>query len=344
MARKRAVTLGKSTRILRPDERQRLNEGLPSGLNPFERFFAGLLRSEASEFLYEGTGTWNSICKRLKLPCPTEPIKAYYGDQKLHFAYRASLVIEEARFSIANGIMAMHKRSQNTNPNNNNNNNKLKNNNANGRRESRSDVMSVSLVNVEPREKTGHTVLTFAIKRKGPISPEELSNLRHGQVFACVSQKLAPTVTNAHLGCILPGNREEIIETKSFQVMVFKSIKKTSGGTLWDLTPITSLLTEQRKFEACTSDITRSVPFLYPLLGGKGPTHIRFEEDSNGDTVSVNVKGEESSAEEDGDLVSPVSEEDMKLVFNAPRLNKIQERAASTFLNAEPNTITLIQG
>jgi hypothetical protein len=119
--------------------------------------------------------------------------------------------------------------------------------------------------------------------------------------------------------------------------MVFKTIKKSSE-TKWELTPITSLLTEQRKFDACTSHITASVPFLSPLLGGSGPC----KEDEKRDSLPVDVMKEESDDEDD--LFTPVSAEDMKDTFNVPSLNKMQQRAAFTFLNSEPNTITLIQG
>jgi hypothetical protein len=233
MARRTAIPAvrRKATRIMRPDEKERLTQTLPAGLSSFERFFAGLLRSETSEFLEKDMDTWTTICQRLKLPVPDGPIKSYYGDKNQHFACRAALVIEEARCSIANGVVAMHKRSKPSTINTKNN--KPQKNNFQ-RRESSSGVMVVSLVGIEPREKTGHTVLTFAIKRNGPFTPDELSNLRHGQIFACVCQNLAPTVANAHLGCVLPGNRKEIIDSKSFQVMIFKTIKKSSE-TKWEL-------------------------------------------------------------------------------------------------------------
>ena len=94
----------------------------------------------------------------------------------------------------------------------------------------------------------------------------------------------------------------------------------------------------QRKFEACTNKNTAVVPFLLPLLGGKKPTHIKFSESAKGEIVPHEVNNEEYLE------VSLFSDEEMETFFHAPRLNPIQEKAALTFLNSQPNTITLIQG
>lgn len=339
VARQNAVRKGRGNRIMRPGEKQRSEQIVPRGLSPFERFFAGLLKGEASDFMQTDTlDTWNAICKRLRLPFPQGPLKHYYDDQKQHFLYRASLVIEEARYSISQGLREMHRKSLEEPKQTKNQNSQRQQQRYQGRRAPPSNTMVLSLTGVETREKTGHCTLTFVKETGGPFTPNEVQSLRQGTIFACVSENLAATVPNSVLGCILASNREAMINSKSFSVMVFKPVSK-SQESIWRLTPVTSLLTEQRKFEACVSSNTANIPFLLPLLGGKKPTHIKFSEQENGDLVSVKVEHKGNCEDK------LVSKRDMdKAGFTIPTLNKTQEKAAATFLNSQPNTITLIQG
>ncbi|CAJ1940448.1 unnamed protein product [Cylindrotheca closterium] len=331
-----AVRKGRGNRILKPGEVEKAQQLVSGGLSPFERFFAGLLKGEATDFLNKGgTATWNSICKRLRLPFPEEPLKHYYCDQRQHFLHRASLVMEEARYALAEGLTKVQrlssdeerfKRSQN-------NRNRRHQRHGNG---SQSNTMLLSLTGVEVREKHGYCTLTFA-KDRGTFSPKEIQNLRQGQIFACVSQNLAPTIANSVLGCILASNRDAMIDSNSFSVVVFKAVSKSQEST-WRVTPVASLLTEQRKFEACVNNNTHNIPFLLPLLGGKKPTHIKFTEEETGDILAVKVEDEENQQP----LYSRT--ELNQAGFHLPTLNPTQEKAALTFLNSQPNTITLIQG
>jgi hypothetical protein len=327
---------GKGNRILRPGEKQRSEQLVPCGLSPFEHFFAGLLKGEASEFLKNDTlDTWNSICKRLRLPFPQGPLKHYYNDQKQHFFYRASLIIEECRYAISQGLKGMQRRSLEEAKRTKDQNQKQQSRHQR-RNAPPSNTMILSLTGVESLKKTGHCTLTFVKERGGPFTPDEVLNLRQGTIFACVSENLAPTVANSVLGSILASNREAMINSKSFSVMVYKPVSK-SQESIWRLTPVASLLTEQRKFEACVNHNTANIPFLLPLLGGKKPTHIDFSEQDNGDLVSVKV-------EHEGNPTLFSQEEMEKSAFHLPTLNRTQKKAAATFLNSEPQTITLIQG
>jgi Cdc6-like AAA superfamily ATPase len=338
VARSNAVRKGRGNRILRPGEKQRSEQLVPRGLSPFEHFFAGLLKGEASEFLQNDTlGTWNSICKRLRLPFPQGPLKHYYNDQKQHFFYRASLIIEECRYAISQGLRGMQRRSLEEAKHTKNQNQRQQSRHQR-RNAPPSNTMILSLTGVESREKTGHCTLTFVKERGGPFTLDEVQNLRQGTIFACVSENLAPTVANSVLGSILASNREAMINSKSFSVMVYKPVSK-SQESIWRLTPVASLLPEQRKFEACVNNNTANIPFLLPLLGGKKPTHIKFSEQDNGNLVSVKVEHEENPNN------SLFSQEEMEgSAFHLPTLNRTQEKAAATFLNSEPKTITLIQG
>jgi len=136
-------------------------------------------------------------------------------------------------------------------------------------------------------------------------------------------------------------NEEEIAE----QNKMTKKIKKKAEGN-WKLTPIISLLSEQRKFEACIIQMTTPVPFLLPLLGRKKPTHIRSNEDNIGNMHAFQDKGEQS--DEDGTDSSSDCEVleiiDLEATFQIPRLNEMQEKAANAFLKSKSDTISLVQG
>jgi hypothetical protein len=328
-----STTKRKGNRILRPGEKADQKKGLPLGLSPFERFFAGLLRSETSDFLGKPREAWTKICQRMNLPTPSKPLEACYDNQKLHFAYRAALVLEEARYSISEGVMSMQKRMalDAKRPNTQKNQKNFR------RRDKNSNTMLLTLADADFKEKTGHSSLCFE-KGKTPFTLDEVANLRQGTVFGCLNLSLASNVANMFLGCILPASRDEMINSHSFSVIIFRQIK-AAPGTKWELTPITSLLSEQRKFEACTSTAMASVPFLFPLLGTKISTHTRFMEDEGGNSVAVEAIKPDPFEDED-----PSCEYEMSGTFRLKPLNRSQEKAASAFLKSEQNTITLVQG
>lgn len=326
---------GRGNRILRPGEVEESQQQVSSSLSGMERFFASLLKGEAVDFLNtDATATWFQICKRLNLPFPATSLKHCYDDQRQHFLYRAALVMEEARYAVAEGLKRFqHMAFQQENLKSNQKKRTLRRVREAG---PASHTMLLSLAGVEVREKHGFCTLTFS-KDRGKFTPDEIQNLRQGTVFACVSQNLAPTVANSVLGCILASNRDSMIESNSLSVVVFKSVNKSQESTWW-VTPVASLLTEQRKFEACANGNTHKIPFLRPLLGGQKPTHIKFTHDDSGELVAVKVENEEK------ELSMPSNMLLRKSRFNLPTLNATQEKAAMTFLNSQPNTITLIQG
>ena len=126
-----------------------------------------------------------------------------------------------------------------------------------------------------------------------------------------------------------------MIKSNSFAVMIFRKIKKTNDG-IWKLTPIISLLSEQRKFEACLTQIDTPVPFLLPLLGMKRSDyqqslHGQREESDGGD-------------EDDNSDCEVLEFVDLESTFQIPRLNKVQEKAATAFLKSKSDTMSLVQG
>jgi AAA domain len=313
-------------RIMRPDEKQRLDQRIPARLNPFERFYAGMLRSTAEDFL-SSKDTWRTICQRLGLPVPESPLPAVYPDGKQHFFYRAALVIEEARYSVAEGLAMLDREYK-----------KKSKNNQRLDRQYGNHSLSVKLHGLEQNDKTGHSVLIFVAEKA--FRPDHLDALRTGTVFACcpVSAGRDPTLSLSILASILPSNRDDMISEKKIGVMIFSgNIPRTAD---WVLTPLTNLISQQRMYEACTSKDTTKVPFLHPLLGGKASTHTRFDEGPDGSTAEA--ARQDDPGQEEGDEIVPW--EKVRKVFSIPQLNATQERAARSYLRAEANTITLVQG
>mmetsp|Transcript_475 Transcript_475/g.1221 ORF Transcript_475/g.1221 Transcript_475/m.1221 type:complete len:1117 (+) Transcript_475:151-3501(+) len=339
----------KARRILRPDEKQKSKETIPVGLPPFQRFYTALLRSEANEFLGQSKDVWKIVCDRLALPTVSSPLSPSYRNMKDHFSSRAALVIEEARQSLTDSIRLVKNDIEN---NRKRGSNKHGSNNAMPRhfydrppnRNQYFSSMDMSITRVEHKGNSGHSILTFA-KTSGRFTKDELFSLRHGTIFVCLDGKASYTIDNIHLGVILPQNREEMVNSNSFVIMIFRKIKKTIKGK-WKLTPIISLLSEQRKFEACLNQMATPVPFLLPLLGRKKPTHIRSVGDHCDDEKTFN-SGERPCNEDtpDSDSDCEVLEVvDLEATFQIPRLNTMQEEAANAFLKSKSDTISLVQG
>jgi hypothetical protein len=338
----------KARRILRPDEKQKSKETIPVSLPASERFYAGLLRSEANDFLGESKGLWKTICYRLALPVPTVPLLSSYSNMQDHFSNRAALVIEEARQALADGIRLLK---QDFKSDENGRNSNYRGSAAfppkyartrHSNKDQSSISMETSITRVEHKG-SGHSILTFS-KKFAPFTKDEMLILRQGTIFSCLDRKTTHSIENIFLGVVLPQNREEMIKSNSFVVLLFRKIKKTNKGN-WKLTPILSLLSEQRKFEACMNQMTTPVPFLLPLLGRKR-SHIRTVHDTIDDQHAVDVEAEnldEFSADSSSDC-EVLEIVDLESTFHIPRLNAMQEKAATAFLKSKSDTISLIQG
>jgi hypothetical protein len=346
----------KATRILRPGETDQSQEALPPRLGSYERFFASLLRSQATDFL-DNKKLLQIICKRLQLTLLTTKLLSRYPDVQQHFSSRATLVMEEARHGISQGLLQMEKEIKNRNRPRNDNN-------------SVDNRMRVTLQDVTFKETTGHSILTVS-KQATSLTNDELSWLRPGTVVACVKKELADAIANIMLGCILPLNREDMISSKSFTVMVFQKVGK--GTVKWELTPIASLLSEHRKFQACMENMQIPVPFFRALLGQlpkiddddevqvietkPGPHSTPGENDvysisssgASGRSMDDSISSSDDSSSTSSENGATRSDDNtvksqLQTTFRLPPLNEMQERAASSFINADPNTITIIQG
>lgn len=364
-----------ATRIWRPGEQQQSrkkeqdSEELPKNMNIYDRFFGALLRSSASEFhkaaSSNGGGAeaasdvvWHALCRRLGLAhmIPQQPIASTYHDAKVHFGVRAALVLEEARESISAALVQRWKQ-QKSRANGGSNS---------GRHRSIATVLHF----IEGKSRhTGLAVVRF--RKMSPLSREELFHVRPGSMFECVPRD-NPNLANVVLGVVSSSNRDEAENKHIVSLLVLSGDTVCEGRDEWLVTPLCSLISELRQFEACTRAWSETnLPFLRSILGGsavaKG-THVRFESESDEEKENeVRIKKElkdddhHDEEEEDADKVKKEDDDDeedddddiqvvappghiAENAFSLPTLNKTQERAASTFLNSAPSTVTIIQG
>jgi len=237
------------------------------------------------------------ICKRLGLTVPLTKIPSVCSNYRTHMEFRAALVMEEARFAICQGLRSKKK-------------------------------LLVDLTHVEERERRP---IVWHFSRRQKFAPFELQFLKHGTVVLLHRGDLRTW------GVVQPSSRDSLLNQQMFSVMTFDSMigtPKPSEG--WQLIPVAWLLTEQRKFEACTTLLKSRLPFANALVGGKTSTHIRF------DTVDDSTPEPTTSTTPYGR--GPESWKSVHKDFSLKTLNQTQDKAASTFLTSEQNTITLVQG
>jgi hypothetical protein len=307
----------KPTRIQVPQDEQK-GQVLPLAMNPFDRFFSAILRCSPQELLETTVGaqncTWETICNRVGLQVPTAPVQSCYTDPALHFAVRAALVLEEARNSLHTELLNSWQRK-----NGFSNNKKIIN-------------VRAHYIEIMPN---GHAKISF-FKSQTYIK-EELYDIRPGQVYLCQPRDLKRSIDNVVLGVVTTANAATVEKTHIFQVTIFRPIPNGAEGAEWSVTPIAGLITELRSFEAVSYSGRGSLSFLHPLLGGKSPTHTRFDSDEDRDKTKAK--------KEPQTIISYFTQQPKHpAMFNLPRLNDIQEAAALSFLKAAPGTISLVQG
>ena len=178
------------TRILNPIEREAQQETLKH-LSPYERFYASLLRSEATDYVSAKNTRvlLQTVCQRCMLTCPTTKVPESHTTQRGFFAARASLVLEESRFNVAEGIRNVHNRlqrmlnsdSRDANKHNSRHHHHHHHNNKNGNKRKRaspfdasdssngnanvtdgSEISGLIVTSSVFKEKTGHSLISFS--------------------------------------------------------------------------------------------------------------------------------------------------------------------------------------
>ena len=294
-------------------------------MNPFERFAAALLRTAPSEFIASDSDddkslqVWTQVCRRVGLsPRPNQPIQSVYERASEHFSVRASLVLEEARCSLARALAARWKggKERKVSPRNNNGQNK----------EVR---MHLAVHYTERASSHGHLKVTLI--KNSIFTKDELFHIRPGTVFQCIPRDSQRTVDDMILGMILAGRPMVKGEDKrDLTVVLFRDVPSSIECMEFTLTPLTTWIQEFRCFEAMMSSPKR-VPFLQDLMGRPRKTHTRFDDDGNPErnkTIS--------------DYFPPKASDND--IFTLPQLNPTQEKAANDFLNAPHKTISLVKG
>jgi hypothetical protein len=326
----------RGTSIMRPDEKDRLDsQVLPKKMNPFDRFFAALLRSSPQEFLEAQTvdskadALWEVICKRVGLEALTAPIPAYVPDAQRHFDLRAALVLEEARHAISQPLAQKWKQ-----------------------RKDPAGTMTLTAHYHEQQQyqsqsqssSLGHAKIVF--HKQHPFTKDELFNIRPGTVFECLPRDGQRSIHNVILGVVGSSQREKVEKSRSFTLFIFRDIPSKIEDTDWILAPINTLITELRQYEAMTCQLS-SVGFLQNLLGNKGPpsrnNHMRFDDDDETPPAAATNGVMEDYFPPPVQIQVPADNAPAPM-FHIPRLNPSQSKAASAFLKSKPNSLTIIQG
>jgi AAA domain len=356
---------GKATRILRPGEQ--LSEPsnmakrhvLSKYMSTFERFFAALFRSAVEEYRASAsqplsTQLWETLCQRLDVTVPTQPVEARYADLVQHCQIRVALILEECRNTVADAVQRINVQST------------TRSNVSYGRNQPLR-LSEIGVQRIEPtsqnasRDTAEHSKVTFQ-KSMTSFTYAELSVIRPGAVFLC-----SPGGGRSTLGVVVTGNRDHVESTRSFTMFLFREMELTPHLRV-TLTYVTQLVTQYRCFEALTTNY--KIHFESQLIGRPPDipkhTHIRFGKQRVSFSQSSDTS-DDSDEEEDVLLLQTVkqsthrrisfgsSSEGMSSVakddhdpisdyFHVPILNAAQDEAAQTFLTSKPNTITIVQG
>jgi hypothetical protein len=332
---------------------------LPLKMNTFERFFAALLRSPVSDFVQSAVANdnssvslllWQTICRRVGLVPPTQPLSACYRhDYAAHFGLRAALVLEEARHAIATSLHMPMTTTTNA-P-------------SAGRKRARGGgvgggqhqpgssfsvpTFAVTTHSVEPSNAHGHIRVTFVKSSPQKFTTAELYHIRPGAIVQC-------TVGNnmVRLGVICNANRDQVMASQCINCLFFQSDDwhPDMHGTV---SIVTQLVTQLRCFEAMTvAHPEKTVGFLHALVGIKHAVHTRFSDDPEEDTL-VDKGGHTAitlATYPDPATVATVTPRALSPClestphFDIPALNATQHDAAQAYLQSAPHTITLVQG
>ena len=313
---------------------------IPKSAKPSERFFASLFRSTVDEFKRSDdsdashTKLMSNICGRAGLPMPAK-LQAASIDANQFYSTRAALVMEEARFVVADALRKHNGPAD-----------------AHGRRHPGPSSLSLRLVSVEEKEKLGGcTVVTFEKRVPGAtFEPKELYDMRPGCCFEIITlgkvESSNPSVLSSVLANVVPSSDRSNIDSQ-LTLMLYHKLELLSEGCddIWEVRPLTTLISEQRQFEACGC-LRPKVSFMHKLLGWKDSSHIRFgDSDSDGSSDEDKIKGEEKKCDGEEPLshlhgLSPKIASGLLL----PPLNPTQERAALEHLSSPSGSVTLVQG
>lgn len=267
------------------------------------------------------------ICNRAGLPLP-QKIPSTNKDGKEFYNMRGSLVLEESRCLLVDGLRESK--------------NRRRNSGSNGTMRQRKDAgdgIVVELLNIQDRSKRKGLVLSFrkydlgqSLQSEVIFSSMEMQNIRHGSIFEIVpfnnrmgalpheSEDSCPMDSNdsketSVLATIMPwASFNECGSGGKVSLMVFRTEglqQMMRSSSRWILYPVVALISEQRQFIACCD--AKKVAFLPKLLGMKSATHTRFED----------------SDEEESNIITILDSDDEKMSFKEVKDQKQKQDVIS---------------
>ena len=151
----------------------------------------------------------------------------------------------------------------------------------------------------------------------------DFSYLRPGAILALVVPKSEVAISDVRLGAVFPSSREALHGSYRFSLLMCNNAIACEGN-VWELYEVASLLTDQRKFEACTKEEYRDIPFLSALQSGVQSSPV----------IKVSEKCPKK----------PDLNKKLQAFAGISPLNDKQEEPAINFLIAEEGSVTLAQG
>jgi hypothetical protein len=357
---------------------------LPKSLSPNERFFASLLTSSVEDLLHSNDdpqqrdAVMREVCGRVGVALP-QALPSHYSSAQEYYDPRTALVLEEARYTLSETLgRQRQKQKQNMNKQRNSN-----------------STITVTLAQVDERQKTGHIVLEFSKQYGGlyknfppAFTPQELFDMRPGGCFQVNfvyaggnsndnndENNKNKNLSGSVLASIVPQFQHDSSKTPSVTLMVYQSEALPpkidhcidNASISWTISPIGSLISHVRQFEACTR--ATKVDFLPSILSHKQSTHVRFDDSDDDDedkpkeddependfSASPNappsLATSSTSSSNNQNQITPDQSSDETCQtssrVNTPTLSKLnvtQKKAAKRFLESAESTLTLVQG
>jgi len=290
------------------------------------QFHAALLTSSVDEIAGSNNDETKmvelmyGICLRAGVSLPTK-LPLMYNNSKDYFSMQASLVLEEARYILADILSGARSK------------------------EFEQGTLWMELVGMEaPKKKKVGFTLQFENRINGygaPFNIEQLTSMKPGGVFEVSFSSAGThdaaasyeTVQINMLACITPGYYEvDSCRRSTLSLTVFPTQQLfLRQGTKWKVQYLTTLISEQRQFEACIQ--YPKINFIHTLLGWKTTSHNRHghNDEDIGPKENEKIKHEDDSSA-------------IESVFSIPKFNTMQEKTAVKFLQSPPSTVTLVQG
>lgn len=297
-----------------------------------ETFTSSLLKVSVETYVeagaseWKGEQLWRDLCRQLAIPVSLCQVQDSYQDPRTHMRIRKSLVVEEARESIARPLQQRWEPTEKgiaplpeaNNP----------------------ETMQFLLEAICIGKSQPTATVLMTLHRPFPENPNQKPNwfttkekqhLMPGEVFECVD------VANKQvmLAVVQPCDPDRITKDMNFDVEV-ATYQGCRVGVTYRCTPIGNILSFERQLVALGRN-PKHIAFLGSLLGGE--TDSSRDDTIKGITqssVTPYVKSESVGSTND----SSVLLERMKL----RNLNDTQERAVSSFLSAPTGSISIIQG